>query len=193
MEGDAVRHPTARRKSAKTNTAGPGCPDPAVGSGAAGAAGWRYLLTETVAGRSSAPGPGRPVVTLMSEESVRAMQKVAALTSVPPSVAGLPVREMVPLFLVGKHGVLVLLEQHSCEMPPFASMHWTLFMALQAAPLQVAVQLPLPQESSCVCGPAESPQGTEPVLVAVPVVNGSWMSRVVGGLSPSGVHWLESK
>src|SRR5262249_58738329 len=116
-----------------------------------------YGATCTSPGSSSAPGPGSPVVTLMREEFVLGIQNVLANTAVKPCVAGLPVREMVPLFLVGKHGVLVLLEQHSCEMPPFASMHWPLFMALQAGPVHWAEQVPLPQASSCVCGPAESP------------------------------------
>jgi hypothetical protein len=66
-------------------------------------------------------------------------------------------------------------------------------VATHAAPVHVAVQLPAPQESSCVCGPSESGQGTGPTIgVASPVVNGSLMSRAVGGESPCGVQSLDS-
>src|SRR5262245_47304322 len=56
-------------------------------------------------------------------DCVGAMQKVAARAPLCPSVARLPERSMVPPFRVGKHGTLVLLEQHTFEMPPLGSMH----------------------------------------------------------------------
>src|SRR5262249_56976587 len=62
-------------------------------------------ITVTRAGRRSAPGPGRPVVAASSGDDGRGMQNVAASTAVPPSVAGVPLRVIVPSSLLGKHGV----------------------------------------------------------------------------------------
>src|SRR5262245_56686531 len=73
-------------------------------------------------GRRSAPGPGRPVTPLMSEEPVRAMQNVAAKPPWPVAGIGVPVRMIEPPPLVPKHGVVVAFEQQAWEMPPFESM-----------------------------------------------------------------------
>src|SRR5262249_10398113 len=155
-----------------------------------------YGRTDTCDGSSRAPGPGSPVVALMSVDSVRGMQNSAALTSVWPSVPGRPVRVMLPPFRVGKHGVAVLFAQQSCEMPPFASMQLPPEVATHAAPVPTAVQLlPAPQASSWVCGPAASLQGVGPTSgVDSPVVKGSWMSSVPFGcgLSPCGAQSLDS-
>jgi hypothetical protein len=122
-----------------------------------------YGRTDTCEGRSNDPGPGSPVVMLMRVDVVRGMQNSAALTRVFPGVPGCPVRVMLPPPLVGKHGVAVLFEQQSWEMPPFASMQLPAgSVATHAAPVHVAVQLPAPQKSSCVCGPSESGQGAGP-------------------------------
>jgi hypothetical protein len=127
---------------------------------------------------------------LMSVESVAAMQKVAAVSNVCPSVPGCPVRVMLPPPLVGKQGIVVLFEQQSCEMPPLASMQLpAASVPAQAAPVQVAVQLPVPQLSSWLCpghgfGPTSG--------VASSVANGSWMSSPVGAESPSGTQSLDS-
>src|SRR4029077_11323004 len=90
---------------------------------------------------------------------------------------------MLPPPLVGKHGVVVLFEQQSCEMPPFASMQLpAASVPAQAAPVQPAVQVPPLQPSSDVWCPALSGQALGPTSgVAVPVVNGSLMSSAVGG------------
>src|SRR5262245_2422855 len=181
----------------KTNTAGPEFSGPAVPlSGAAAGAARRYGVTFTSAGSRSAPGPGRPVVALISVDWVRAMQKVVALTIVCPFVPGVPARVMLPPPLVGKQGVSVLLEQQSWAMPPLASMHSPLaFLPTQALPVQVAEQEPPLQLSSCVCGPAESGQGRGPASEVAPVLNFSWMSRVPfgWGLSPKGEQSLDSR
>ena len=67
------------------------------------------------------PGPGRPVTVSISDELVRAMQKVAAKTALWPMVPGVPVRVIEPVLLLVKHGTAALSEQHACEMPPLAS------------------------------------------------------------------------
>lgn len=74
-------------------------------------------FTDTVAGSSSAPGPGSPVVTLMSVAFVRAMQNVAAFTSTCPSVPGWPARVMLPPPLVGSSTppFLLLLIRPPCD------------------------------------------------------------------------------
>src|SRR5262245_38843161 len=103
---------------------------------------------------------------------------------------------MLPPPLVGKQGVLVLLEQQSWEMPPLASMHSPLALVpTQAEPVRVAVQEPPLQLSSCVCGPAESGQGKGPTSEVAPVVSLSSMSSVPfgWGLSPKGEQSLESR
>src|SRR5262249_28699608 len=107
--------------------------------------------TLTWTGRIIAPGPGSPDVMLTVADCVGAMQKVAASAPLWPSVARFPERSMVPPFRVGKHGTLVLLEQHTCEMPPLGSMHCpSAVLAMHALPVQAAVQVPAPQASSCV-------------------------------------------
>jgi hypothetical protein len=53
----------------------------------------------TWAGRSSVPGPGRPVTVSISDELVRVMQKVAAKTALWPMVPGVPVRVIEPALL----------------------------------------------------------------------------------------------
>src|SRR5262249_881443 len=137
-------------------------------------------LTTAVAGRSRAPGPGRPVTWLIKPESVWAMQKVPAKTPpvVSPGMTGVPVREMTPPPLVGKQGTLVVVAQQSCEMPPWGSRQRPCESWLtQAEPVQPALQVPAPQLSSWVWGPEESGQGSGPFSsLAVPVVRGSSMS-----------------
>src|SRR5262249_34493070 len=149
--------------------------------------------TSTCAGRTSAPGPGKPVVVSIAGEPVASMQKVVANTAVPPSVAGVPVRVMLPPPFVVKQGVLVLFEQQAWEMPPLMSTQLTPLPLTQAVPVQApGVQVPAPQLSSCVCGAPVvlSGQGLEPDLVAVPVVRLSGMSRVAAA-PPDGVQLLD--
>src|SRR5262249_27260480 len=164
---------------------------------AVGGAAHGELVTTAVAGRSSAPGPGSPVVVLMRLESVRAMQKVPAKT--PPvgsaGTTGLPLRVILPPPAVGKQGRSVLFAQHSWEMPPLASMQLPCASVLaHAQPVHWAVQAPPWQPSSWVWPPEASGHGFGPTSsLAVPVVRGSWMLSEVGGASPRGVQALDSK
>src|SRR5262249_59214194 len=120
----------------------------------------------------SAPGRGRPVTELMSEESVWAMQKVPAKVPpvVSPGTTGLPVRLILPrpaaalAGLVGKHGSAVLLAQQNWEMPPLASTQLPAASWLtQAVPVHPALQAAPLQLSFWVWGPAVLGHGFEPV------------------------------
>src|SRR5262245_60856623 len=144
--------------------------------------------TLTWTGRIIAPGPGSPDVMLTVVDCVGAMQKVAARAPLCASVARLPERSMVPPFRVGKHGTLVLVEQHTCEMPPLASMHCpSAVLAMQALPVQAAVQVPAPHASSCVWPTLL--QGSGPgALWAVSVVSGRSRSRVPARVFAGGMH-----
>src|SRR5262249_20061224 len=121
-------------------------------------------------------------------DCVGAMQKVAARAPRCPSVARLPERWMVPPSRVGKHGRLVLLEQHTCEMPPLGSMHCpSAVLATHALPAQAAVQVPAPQPSSCVWPTLLHGSGPG-ALWALSVVSGRSRSRVPARALAGGMH-----
>ena len=145
------------------------------------------LLTATVAGSRSAPGPGRPVVTLMSVgvgvgDAEGGRVDEASVRPYPDE----PVRVMLPPPLVGKHGVARV--ARAAELRDAA-------LGVDAVALGVGGRRrPRRCSPRCRCrrrrrrpasGDPRSPgRAAGPTIgVAAPVVNGSLMSSAVGGPS----------